>query len=187
MPDDPERNAESEETNPTPRTQLEHLIKRLLPVACCHWRGSGVLEVLTIVGRRLLIFGIGVALVSIVCCLRGVLHGRRGRVLAVALAVRHLAVVRVGFSALSLRHVWRRKEPEGEIRGSKVQSSFLSNYMKRYGDNERSQVSHGRLVKTSTRVMSRVRARRDGGGSRSIRRFVQMCSRVIYDFRYQSK
>lgn len=84
----------------------EDLIKGLLPVASCHWWGTGVLEVLSIVGWRLLIFRVGVALVSIVCCLRRVLHGRRGCILSTALAARPLVVERVGFSTSTLlRHL----------------------------------------------------------------------------------
>ena len=72
-------------------------MKGLLPVGCCHGRDTGVLEVVSIVGWRLLDFRVGV------CCLRRILHRRRGCILSIALASRHLVVVRVGFSTL-LRH-----------------------------------------------------------------------------------
>ena len=81
-------------------TQLKSLVKGLLPVASCHWRGTGVLEVLAIIGwRRLLISRVGVALVSIGYCLGRILHRRRRRILAIA-----LVIVGVCFSTLSLRH-----------------------------------------------------------------------------------
>ena len=94
------------------RTQLKHLIKGLLPVACRHWWRTGVLEVLPIVGWRLLIARIGSALV----CIRRILHGRSGRILPVALAARTLVVVGVCFSTL-LRHLWRRGGKVGELSG----------------------------------------------------------------------
>lgn len=93
---------------PNQRTQLKHLIKGLLPVARCHWRGPGVLEVLAVIRWRLLVFRIGVALVCIVCCLRRILHGGGRRVLPVTLAARFLVVVGVCFSTLSLRHLSRQ-------------------------------------------------------------------------------
>ena len=95
------------------RTQLKHLIKGLLPVACRQWWRTGVLEVLTIVGWRLLIARIGVALV----CIRRILHGRSRRVLPVALAARTLGVVGVCFSTLSLRHLSRRRGKVAELSG----------------------------------------------------------------------
>ena len=95
------------------RTQLKHLIKGLLPVARRHWWRTGVLEVLPIVGWRLLIARIGSALV----CIRRILHGRSRRILPVALAARTLVVIGVCFSTLSLRHLSRRGGKVGELQG----------------------------------------------------------------------
>ena len=87
-------------------TQLKSLVKGLLAVASCHWWGTGGLEILAIIGwRRLLISRVGVALVSIGCCLGRILHRRSRGILATA-----LVIVGVCFSTLCLRHLWQCRE-----------------------------------------------------------------------------